>query len=233
MTMIEMVIRTTVGFIILYILCRLLNKKLIAQMTFFDFVAGITIGSVVASSMLMKDVPVLVGMVGLILFCFYTFLSSIGAIKSFLGRKVLEDEPTYLIKNGEIYEEGLKKVRLTMDSLLTGLRKQGFFYIDQVETAYLETDGTITALAKPPYLNAMQKDVFNIQASRGISQAFIIDGQVLSSSLKLLGKDMTWVRQVLQTYNVANVKDVFFAQIDELGNVYIDVRDDLPNKDQK
>lgn len=233
MTMIEMVIRTTVGFIILYILCRLLNKKLIAQMTFFDFVAGITIGSVVASSMLMKDVPVLIGMVGLILFCFYTFLSSLGAIKSFLGRKVLEDEPTYLIKNGEIYEEGLKKVRLTMDSLLTGLRKQGFFYIDQVETAYLETDGTITALAKPPYLNAMQKDVFNIQASRGISQAFIIDGQVLSSSLKLLGKDMTWVRQVLQSYNVTNIKDVFFAQVDELGNIYIDVRDDLPNKDQK
>ncbi|MDE5416154.1 DUF421 domain-containing protein [Alkalihalobacterium chitinilyticum] len=233
MSILEMVIRTTVGFIILYILCRLLNKKLIAQMTFFDFVAGITIGSVVASSMLIPDVPILIGMVGLILFCFYTFLSSLGAIKSFLGRKVLEDEPTYLIKNGEIYEEGLKKVRLTVDALLTGLRKQGFFYIDQVETAYLETDGTITALAKPPYLNAMQKDVQNIQISRGVSQAFIIDGKVLSSSLKLLGKDMTWVRQVLQTYNVPNVEDVFFAQIDELGNVYIDVRDDLPNKDQK
>ncbi|MEB1808367.1 MAG: DUF421 domain-containing protein [Bacillaceae bacterium] len=233
MTILEMVIRTTVGFIILYILCRILNKKLIAQMTFFDYVAGITIGSVVASSMLMKDVPILIGMVGLILFCFYTFLSSVGAIKSFLGRKVLEDEPTYLIKNGEIYEEGLKKVRLTVDALLTGLRKQGFFYIDQVETAYLETDGTITALAKPPFLNAMQKDVLNIQVSRGVSQAFIIDGKVLSSSLKLLEKDMTWVRQVLQTYNVANVEDVFFAQIDELGNVYIDVRDDLPNKDQK
>ncbi|WP_052144624.1 DUF421 domain-containing protein [Halalkalibacter okhensis] len=226
MTLYEMLIRTTIGFIILYVLCRMLNKKLIAQMTFFDFVAGITIGSVVASSMLMKDVPVLIGMFGLILFCFYTFLSSLGAIKSLLGRKVLEDEPTYLIKNGQVCEEGLKKVRLTMDSLLTGLRKKGFFYIDQVETAFLETDGTITALAKPPYLSAMQKDVFNIQASRGTAQAFIIDGQILSTSLKLLGKDTTWVRQVLQANNIANIQDVFFAQIDEQGNLYIDKKSD-------
>ncbi|QOR67958.1 DUF421 domain-containing protein [Cytobacillus suaedae] len=226
MTILEMVIRTTVGFITLYILCRVLNKKLIAQMTFFDFVAGITIGSVVASSMLMKDVPVYIGMIGLVLFCLYTFLSSIVAMKSLVGRKILEDEPTYLIKNGQVYEEGLKKVRLTMDSLLTGLRKKGFFYIDQVETAFLETDGTISAMAKPAYMNVTQKDINNIQMSRGTTQAFIIDGQVLKNSLSMLGKDMNWVQQVLTNNNITNIKDVFYAQIDEVGNVYIDKRND-------
>lgn len=226
-TVLEMVIRATVGFIVLYILCRLLNKKLIAQMTFFDFVAGITIGSVVASSMLMKDVPVLVGMVGLILFCFYTFLTNVFGVKSLIGRKILEDEPTYLIKNGEILEDGLKKCRLTMDALLTGLRKKNFFYVDQVETAIMETDGTITALAKPPYLTAMQKDVRNIQPNRGAPQAFIIDGKILPKSLQLLGKDMTWVREILQKNNISNIQDVFFAQIDELGTVYIDRKEDV------
>lgn len=229
MTIYEMIVRTTVGFIVLYILCRMLNKKLIAQMTFFDFVAGITIGSVVASSMLMKDVPVYIGMVGLVLFSFYTFLSGIGAIKSLWGRKILEDEPTYLIKDGKVLEEGLKKVQLTMDGLLTNLRKKGYFYVDQVETAMMETDGTVSILAKPPFLHAMQKDVFNIQASRGLAQAFIIDGKVLQKSLKLLGKDMHWVLQTLETNNISNVEDVFFAQIDQLGNIYIDMREDSVN----
>ncbi len=233
MTILEMAIRTTVGFITLYILCRILNKKLIAQMTFFDFVAGITIGSVVASSMLMKDIPIYVGMTGLILFCLYTFLSSIVAIKSLVGRKILEDEPTFLIKNGQVYEEGLKKVRLTMDSLLTGLRKKGFFYIDQVETAYLETDGTISAMAKPPYMNVTQKDIHNIQMSRGISQAFIIDGQVLTHSLNMLGKDMNWVNQILTQNNISTIKDVFYAQMDGVGNVYIDKRNDNIGKPTK
>jgi len=227
MTTYEVFIRATVSFITLYILCRLLNKKLIAQMTFFDFVAGITIGSIVASTIVMGDTPLYIGILGLLFFCFYTFLSSVGAIKSLWGRKILEDEPTFLIKNGQVLEEGLKKVRLTMDGLLTGLRKKGFFYVDQVETAYMETDGTITALAKPAYLNAMQKDVAAIQVSRGTTQAFIIDGQILSSSLHRLGKDMTWVRQVLQANHIPNIKDVFFAEVDGLGNVYIDKRQDI------
>nr|WP_273841073.1 YetF domain-containing protein [Halalkalibacter alkalisediminis] len=127
MTVMEIIIRATVGFVVLYILCRLLNKKLIAQMNFFDFVAGITIGSIVASSMITKDVPVWIGMIGLILFCFYTFLTSVIAIKSLRGRKVLEDEETYLIQDGQVLEEGLKKVRLTIDGLLTSLRKKVFF----------------------------------------------------------------------------------------------------------
>ncbi|WP_369692344.1 YetF domain-containing protein [Halalkalibacter krulwichiae] len=61
------------------------------------------------------------------------------------------------------------------------------------------------------------------------AQAFIIDGQILSTSLKLLGKDTTWIRQVLQANNIANIKDVFFAQIDEQGNIYIDKRKDDHN----
>ncbi|MDT8861228.1 DUF421 domain-containing protein [Alkalihalobacillus sp. MEB130] len=226
MTVIEITIRTTVAFVILYILCRLLNKKLIAQMTFFDYVAGITIGSIVASSMIMKDVPIFISMVGLLLFCFYTFVTSVIAIKSMRGRKILEDEPTYLMKDGQVLEEGLKKSRFTIDSLLTNLRKKNVFNIDEVETAILETDGQVSVLRKAPYLPAMQKDVFNVQPDRGVGQAFIIDGKILSKSLELLGKDLDWVRTVLKMNNVSKIEDVFYAQLDRQGVVYIDTRTD-------
>lgn len=90
----------------------------------------------------------------------------------------------------------------------------------------METDGTITVLAKPEYLFATQKDVFNIQASRGSAQAFIIDGQLLPNSLKMLGKDLAWVQQILQENSIPSIKEVFFAQIDQVGNIYIDKRMD-------
>ena len=221
-----MIIRISVAFVILYILCRLLNKKLISQMTFFDFVAGITIGSIVASSMIMKDVPIMISMVGLTLFCLYTFITSVIAVKTFWGRKILEDELTYLIKDGQILEEGLKKSRFTVDSLLTNLRKKNVFHVDEVETAILETDGTVSVLKKAPFLPAMQKDVFNIQPDRGVGQAFIIDGKILKESLKLLGKDREWVRTILQQHNIARIENVFFAQIDRQGMVYIDTKQD-------
>lgn len=227
MTLWEIFLRTTIAFILLYILCRILNKKLIAQMTFFDFVAGITIGSIVASSLLMTDVPIVIGMVALILFCLYTYITNVIAIKSLRGRKILESEPTYVIKDGQILEDGLKKALMTMDSLLTSLRKKGVFNIDEIETALLETDGTISILKKPPYLPATQKDVNILQLSRGVGQAFIIDGKVLKKSLQLLGKDYDWVRNVLMDNNIEKIDDVFFAQIDNNGLIYIDRREDL------
>ncbi|WP_078577975.1 DUF421 domain-containing protein [Salipaludibacillus agaradhaerens] len=226
MTIEEILIRTTISFILLYILCRILNKKLIAQMTFFDFVAGITIGSIVASGVVARDVPILITLIGLISFCFYAYISNIIAIKSFKGRKVVESEATVVIKNGKVLEGGLKKTLLTMDSLLTGLRKKGIFNIDEVETALLETDGTVSVLKKPAYLPAMQKDVFNIQLSRGVGQAFIIDGKILKKSLELLGKDEEWVKAVLKDHHISKFDDVFFAQIDRNGIIYIDKRED-------
>ena len=218
----EMLIRTTVSFITLYILCRILNKKLIAQMTFFDFVAGITIGSIVASSMLMKDVPIVIGMIGLFMFCLYSFITNVIGIKSLIGRKILEGEPTCVMKDGKILEDALKKNRLSVEDLLTQLRKKGVFYVDQVESAFLETDGTISILKWPAYLPAMQKDVLNIQISRGVAQAFIVDGKLLNESLKLLGKDINWVKEILKINNISKIEEVFFAQIDQQNNIYID-----------
>ncbi|MGO4886759.1 DUF421 domain-containing protein [Anaerobacillus sp. MEB173] len=233
MTILEVIIRTSIAFVILYVLCRILNKKLIAQMTFFDFVAGITIGSIVASAILTKDLPIYISMTSLILFCFYVLLSNIAAIKSLIGRKILEDEPTYLMKEGQVLEEGLKKSMLTMDSLLSYLRKKNIFNIDEVETALLETDGTVSVLKKPAYLPAMQKDVFNIQSSRGVGQAFIIDGKVLMKTVELLGKDIEWVRDTLSRNNISRIEDVFFAQIDTKGFVYIDTRKDVVGSSEK
>ncbi|WP_235848573.1 YetF domain-containing protein [Litchfieldia alkalitelluris] len=119
-------------------------------------------------------------------------------------------------------EEGLKKTRMTTDSLLTNLRKKDVFYVDQVET-----DGTVSILKKPQFLGVMQKDIMNVQSSRGTAQAFIIDGKILQKSLSLLGKDASWVKNVLLQHNISRISDVFFAQIDQVGNIYIDLRDDL------
>ncbi len=111
---------------------------------------------------------------------------------------------------------------MTTDSLLTNLRKKDVFYVDQVET-----DGTVSILKKPQFLGVMQKDIMNVQSSRGTAQAFIIDGKILQKSLSLLGKDASWVKNVLLQHNISRISDVFFAQIDQVGNIYIDLRDDL------
>lgn len=226
MPAIEMLLRTVSAFIVLYILCRILGKKLISQMTFFDFVAGITIGSIAASIMFMNDVKLLVGLFGLTVFCLLALLTNFISIKSFYARKVLEGEPTVLIKDGKVYESGMKKAKFTIDDLITHLRKKNVFYIDQVEIAILETDGSVSVLRKTEHLPATQKDVEKVQLSRGLPEVFIMNGKVLHDTLKILDKDIQWVEDVLKVNGVTSPKQVFLAQVDIQGNVYIDQRED-------
>jgi uncharacterized membrane protein YcaP (DUF421 family) len=226
MTISEMLVRTLITFIVAYILCRMLGKKLISQMTFFDFVAGISIGTIIGSIMFSKDVKLTVGLIGLIFFFLIVLLIDFLVVKSFISRKIFNGESTMIIKQGKILEEGMRKVRLNMDELLLKLRKKNVFYLDEVEMAIFETDGSLSVLKKSESLPVTRKDLSLTALSRGQAQALIIDGQKLDSTLTMTGKNQEWLDSILQAQGISNVSDVFFAQVDEQNNVYIDIRDD-------
>jgi uncharacterized membrane protein YcaP (DUF421 family) len=226
MTISEMLVRTLITFIVAYILCRILGKKLISQMTFFDFVAGISIGTIIGSIMFSKDIKLMVGLIGLISFFLIVLMIDILVVKSFISRKIFNGEPTMIIKQGKILEKGMRKVRLNMDELLLKLRKKNVFYLDDVEMAIFETDGSLSVLKKPLSQPVTRKDLALTAPSRGQAQALIIDGKILSSTLTMIGKNQEWLDSILQSQGIANVSDVFFAQVDGQNNVYIDIRDD-------
>ncbi|SNZ05453.1 Uncharacterized membrane protein YcaP, DUF421 family [Terribacillus aidingensis] len=213
----EVTLRSLIGFAVLFIVARVLGKKLIAQMTFFDFVTGITIGSVTANLILNKQIRLTTGVYALLIFGFLTLALGLLTIKVFSARKVLSGEPLLIIKNGKIYEQGMMHARLSVDSLLHQLRKKNIFYLDDVDFAFFETDGTISP---------NQKKTQSEQSSgRGLPQTFIIDGRVLEDSLQALNKDKKWLDNLLASHQT-KLKDVFVAQLDQNDNLYIDYRQD-------
>ncbi|WP_202080370.1 DUF421 domain-containing protein [Caldalkalibacillus salinus] len=226
MSLMEVLLRTAVIFVVLYFLARVLNKKLISQMTFFDFLAGITIGSMTATIIYNRNVRLDIAIAGLVLFCFIVLIIDILSVKSFRSRKVLNSEPTILMKNGKVLEKGLNIARFNIDELLLNLRKKGVFYLDEVEYALLETDGTVSVLQKPQAQYARRQDVQVTGPARGLPEVFIIDGHILPSALEARGKDRQWVTQVLQQQGVQRLEDVIVAQVDALDQVYIDVKSD-------
>jgi uncharacterized membrane protein YcaP (DUF421 family) len=222
----EMAIRTTIVFIALYVWCRILGRKLISQITFFDFVSGITLGTISGSIMFSQNVPITVGLLGLSLFALFALIIDITVLKSFKARKILDSEPTLIVKNGEVLEEGMTKARLTMDDLLMLLRKKNVFYVDEVDTALFEIDGTVSVLKKSKSSPVTPKDLKIVSSSRGLPQTFIIDGEILENSLNAIGKDKLWVDSILHSNGISKVADVALAQIDQQDQVYIDKRDD-------
>ncbi|MDP4084340.1 MAG: DUF421 domain-containing protein [Bacillota bacterium] len=220
----QMIINTIVIFIVIYIIARLLGKKLISQMTFFDFVAGVSLGSMVGSAIFTPDIPVWMGIISLVLFAAITFVLDITSLKSLKGRKILNDEPAVLIREGEIFEEGMRKGRLTVNDLLLLLRKKDIFYLDEVEFAIFETDGTISALKKAANQTPTASDFQISSISRGLPKTFIMDGNILPDCLSTMGKDEKWVREILQQHNIAKIENVSVAQIDQQNKVYISRR---------
>lgn len=165
-----------------------------------------------------------------IFFSALSIILGIITIKTFRGRKWINAEPTLLIHKGKINEQGLRKIRLTADALLMLLRKNNVFYLDDVDMAFMETDGTLSVLKKTETQTVTKKDMNVPGPQRGLPQTFIIDGKVLKNSLHAMDKDENWLETLLKCWGIASIKDIFIAQMDELGKVYIDVKESSVDK---
>lgn len=137
----EIILRTSLTFIILLVLARFLGKKQLSQLTFFHYITGITVGSIAADIAGESETPFFNGIISLIWWSSLTiFVGYIGLI-SRKARILIDDEPTIIIKEGKILEHIMKSVRLNIDDLSMMLREQGIFSTQDVHYAVLEPDG--------------------------------------------------------------------------------------------
>ncbi|WP_281975733.1 DUF421 domain-containing protein [Halobacillus litoralis] len=226
MSYLEVLSRGLVLFSTLYFLARVLNKKLISQMTFFDFVAGITLGSMTATLTFSVNVSLGKGVFGLILFALLVLIIDVLCLKNFHLRKVFNSEPTVLMDNGKVLENGMKKVRFTVDELLIQLRKKNVFHFSDVESAVLETDGSVSVLKKAGRQTITQQDLNIIKKTAGLPQIVMIEGNVLPYSLKSMGKDESWLKNQLKQRGISDLTDVIVAQLSATDELYIDTKKD-------
>jgi uncharacterized membrane protein YcaP (DUF421 family) len=223
MSLVEILLRSIVSFIGLLFWARIIGKKLISHFTFFDFVAGVTFGSIGGNLIFNKNVSLFAGIIGLTMFSTLVLISDYISLKSFMGRKILDSEPQVIIKDGQIMMENMKRVRLTIDELLMLLRKKDTFYIDEIEFALIETDGTLSIMKKAVNMSITRED-FNIQGkSRGIPQACIIDGKIIEENLKNIQKDTQWMAIALKSRNI-ELEQVLLAQIDQQDRVFLNLK---------
>lgn len=143
---IEVALRAIFSFIVLFTLARILGKKQISHLTFFDYVVGIVIGDMASTMAIDTEMKITNGLIGLVVYTLFSIILAYGAIKSFKFRDLVESSPSILVKNGNILEKNLFKHKMTYDDLMNGLREKDAFKLDEVEMAILETNGQISVL---------------------------------------------------------------------------------------
>ncbi len=227
-------LRAILAFILLMLLARLMGKKLISQMTFFDFIVGVTIGSVTASGFVLTGSNSLIsGIVILITISFMTVLTGLMQLQSNPWKKLLSSEPIVAIENGKIVEENLKKERLNIPELMLLLRKKNIFNIADVEFALLETDGSLSVLPKSQKQPVTPSDLNISSTYKGLTKDIIIDREVMHENLADAHLDESWLGEQLRQRGINSPKEVFYAGLDTQGYLFVSMkrkREEKPGK---
>lgn len=212
-------------FVLLIILTRIIGRKLLSQMTYTDFVIGVTIGTI-AGAFVVNSVRGLWVLLSPVFFAVATLLLSLITYKSLNLRKMLQGEPVVIIQNGKILEKNMKKVRFHIDLLEMELRNQGVFDITEVEFAVLETHGQLSVLKKSQNLPVTKRDIGKSTQYKGMATEIIKDGVILEQNLSQNNLSFGWLYNELRKRKVKDVKDVVYAALQTDGSLYTDIEED-------
>lgn len=217
-----MIVRSFIAFFTLFIFTRILGKKQISQLTFFDYIAGITIGTISGSfsvNLSLRGLPIFFALATWVLLSLS--LQVIG-LKSRKIAKYLDGEPTVLIMNGQIMEKALGKMRLRVDELMSQLRVLKIFDLTQVEFAVLETNGKLSVLKKGEYQNLTPKDLKLPSQYKGMSTELVYNGLIIEQNLEQVKLDRGWLLGELKKQGIQDLSEVMYASLDTQGNLFID-----------
>ncbi|MBP2651023.1 MAG: hypothetical protein H6Q74_1848 [Firmicutes bacterium] len=226
----NLIFRTTVAFFVLLLLIRLIGRKQISQLTFFDYITGITIGSIAGVVAIDTAIPLLAGMIPLVVWFFWIMVINILTLKSVPARKFIDGAPIMVIYDGKILEKNLGLKYYNINDLLMELREIGIFDPSEVQVAIAEPDGKLSALKKSHYQPLTVKDMNLPPAPQAASwfagKELIIDGKVMEDNLTTFGIQRDWLNQQLQSQGITSTSEVLLATITPQGTLYLDKKKD-------
>ncbi|KUO73107.1 MAG: hypothetical protein APF77_20795 [Clostridia bacterium BRH_c25] len=222
------IIRSVISFFALLLLIRLIGKQQVAQLTFFDYVVGITIGSIASTLSVQVNENTTATLAGMGVWASLAILLGYLGVHNVWVRKVVEGEATVVIENGKILEEHLRKIRIPLDELISELRTQEVFNISDVEFAMFEPGGKLSIQKKSSKQPVTPEDMKLTTQYNGLPTNLIMDGILLTDALKSLKLSRAWLQHQLNKKNIKDIRDISLAQLDTMGNLFVDLKGDKP-----
>ncbi|SMF83297.1 Uncharacterized membrane protein YcaP, DUF421 family [Paenibacillus uliginis N3/975] len=221
----EIALRTLVAIVVLFFMTKLLGKRQVSQLSFFEYITGITIGSLAAYISLDLEANWYLGIISLGVWVAVSIGIEFLQIKSKKARDFIDGKATVLIKDGKVLEDNLKKERLATDELLEQLRSKDVFKLADVEFAVMEPNGDINVLLTKDNLPLTPNHLGIKVGPEPESQTVIMDGKIMDEPLATIGLSRAWLNTELEKTGVA-VENVFLGQVDSYGQFYVDLFDD-------
>lgn len=218
MEFIKVILTSILSVVSLFVIAKIMGHKQMAQLDFFDYITGITIGSIAAELATELEAP-WKPLVAMIIYGLVALGLTILAHKFPKTRKYLNGTPTIVMDNGKLYRENMKKAKLELSEFMVLCRQEGYFNINDIETAVFEYNGRITILPKSEKRPLTPEDMNITPEKAEICTEIIMDGRILHENLKRLGLDLTWLDKQLKKQKYDNAKEIYLGICDKNNNL--------------
>ncbi len=180
----------------IFVITKLMGHKQVAQLDFFDYVSGITIGSIAAELATDIEAPWR-SLIALLIYGLVSITLNLLTCKAPRMRRFINGAPTILMNDGVIYRKNLKSAKLDLSEFLLLCREQGYFDLEQIKTAVFEHNGKLSVLPKSAYRPITPTDMQIPARAEHIGVELIMDGRVMGENLTRLGKSAEWLMKTL------------------------------------
>lgn len=216
------IIALSLGSIIaIFILTKLMGYRQMSQMSMFDYIIGITIGSIAAEMSTSLEESFVQPLTAMIVYALAAVLLAWTTSKSIKARRVIEGSPLVLLNHGELYRDHLKKAKMDVTEFLTQCRVNGYFDISKLECAILEGNGKISFLPKAGERPLTPTDMQLSPTQDYMVANVILDGKIMPENLKHTGNDVKWLHGQIKARGAKRVEDVLLATCDRSNQVTV------------
>lgn len=219
MDIIKIILTALLSIVTMFIITKIMGHKQVAQLDFFDYINGITIGSIAAELATNLEEP-WKPMIALVVYGISSVMLNLLAHKIPRTRKYINGTPTILMNEGKLYRKNLKKAKLDLSEFLLLCREQGYFELDDIQTAVFEHNGKLSILPKASNRPATPTDLKITAKATYIGTEVIMDGRIMSENLYRLGYNEKWLTNKLKAQGYKEAKEIFLgiyrAQEDKL-----------------
>jgi len=207
-------IRSFILYLVVMFSVRLMGKRQLGELQPAELVVTILISNIATLALEDIEIPLLHGILPILALVCYEVIASWISLKSVRFRRWISGSPKILIRDGVIDQEMMKTLRFSVDDLMAALRMGGVFFIEEVQFAIVETNGSVSVYQKSAYQPSEKQDLQAFQPSIDPPQTIIADGQLREHSLFAIGLDRQWLDTILNQEKL-NIKDVFILTADK------------------
>lgn len=203
-----------ISIVVMFLFTLLMGRKQVGQLNMFDYIIGITIGSIASEMTIANDIGIVEGTLGIAIYAISAFLISEWTMKSITARRLIVGTPCIIIQRGKILEKSLKKVKIDLNDLMQEARNNGYFDMSEIEYAIMEANGRISFLPKSKYSPVTLSDMKIKSKFKGVCSNLIIDGKIMFDHLKQIKKDEKWLIKRLENMGYNNINDLLLVICD-------------------